>query len=82
MAARLSPKHDQMTRHKIQTSQLINRLMDHAKGKNKMEPTQIKAAEILLKKALPDLQSVSLTGADGEGPVVIQQIKYADDPST
>ena len=68
MAARLDPKHDARTRSKIQTSQLINRLMKHANGEVQMESTQIKAAEILLKKALPDLQAIQLTGED-DGPV-------------
>jgi hypothetical protein len=33
-----------------------------------MSATQIKAAEILLKKAIPDLKSVELSGPDG-GPL-------------
>ena len=40
------------TRHRVQISQLINRLQDHADGKCEMSPTQVRAAEILLKKAL------------------------------
>lgn len=56
------------TRKRVQTSQLINRLQDHGFGKIELAPTQIKAIEILLKKTLPDLQSVSaeVTGADGK----------------
>ena len=34
MAGRLNTKHDQSTRLKIQTSQLINRLQDFAMGRN------------------------------------------------
>ncbi len=71
MAARLNPAHDQRTREKIQTSQLINRLMDHANGKCEMSPTQVRAAEILLKKVIPDVANVQLTG-EGGGPVVIR----------
>lgn len=52
-------KHDQSTRAKIQTSQLINRLTNHAVGKVKLQPTQVKAIEILLRKTLPDLQSIT-----------------------
>ena len=55
-------------RERIQTGVLIDRLENHAVGNIEMTQTQLKAAEILLKKALPDLQSVALTGADGEGP--------------
>ena len=62
MAARtFSPQHDAMTRLKIQTSQLVNRLSDHANGKVELQPTQVKAIEILLRKTLPDLSQVSGT---------------------
>ena len=53
-------------RSKIQTTQLINRLQDHSFGKVKMSQTQLRATEILLRKSVPDLQSVELTGKDGE----------------
>lgn len=60
MAARLNPQHDQKTREKIQTSQLVNRLMSHANGEVDMTPTQIRAAEILLNKTLPNLSAVDM----------------------
>lgn len=68
-------------RSKIKTTQLINRLQDHAFDKNEMSATQIKAVEILLRKSVPDLQSMALTGEAG-GPLVIQVINYADVPDT
>ncbi|UGQ44962.1 hypothetical protein [Massilia endophytica] len=49
-------------RTKIQASQLINRLTDHALGLNDLTPTQIKAIEILLRKSLPDLSAVAHEG--------------------
>lgn len=70
MAARLNPSHDLRTRAKIQTSQLINRLADHVKGACDLSATQVRAAEILLKKTLPDLGSIELTGKDG-GPIPV-----------
>jgi hypothetical protein len=42
-------------RQKIQTSQLINRLQDHALGKVEMSKSQVSATAILLRKTLPDL---------------------------
>jgi hypothetical protein len=45
-------------KEKIQASMIINRLNDHALGKNEMTATQIKAADILLKKRLPDMKQV------------------------
>ncbi len=62
MAARLNPRHSDMVRTKIQASQLINRLQDHVFGEVEMSPTQLKAAEVLLRKSLPDLQALNISG--------------------
>lgn len=48
-----------VVRDRIKSSMLINRLQDHAVGKVDLQPTQIKAIEILLRKTLPDLSQVS-----------------------
>jgi|SRR5215831_3738988 len=42
-------------RDKILVSRIINRLQGHILEGHEMSPTQIQAAQILLKKALPDL---------------------------
>lgn len=55
-------RHDENTRLKIQTSQLINRLNDHVLGKVELSTTQVQAAQILLRKSLPDLQATELSG--------------------
>jgi len=72
MAARLRPKHQDDVRAKIQTTQLINVLQNHAlkPGKAEFPATRMKAIEILLRKSLPDLTAIELTGKDG-GPVQI-----------
>ena len=74
MAARVfSPKHDQHTRDKIQTSQLVNRLNSFALDTSesvRMSSDQVRAALGLLKKTIPDLAVTSHTGPDG-GPVLI-----------
>lgn len=73
MAARTRRRlHDDETRKKIQTSQLINRLQDNGMGKLDAELSQgqIKCIEILLRKSLPDLSSVELSGESG-GPIGI-----------
>jgi hypothetical protein len=54
--------HQDDVRSKIQTSQLINRLTEHALGNVELSPTQVRAIEILIKKTLPDLQAVDLSG--------------------
>lgn len=52
---------------------LLKRLADHVFGTTEMSATQLKAAEILLKKSLPDLQAMEATlKGDKENPLVIQ----------
>lgn len=74
MATRKILSHDTQTREKIRTSQLINRLEKHAFGEVDLTPTQVRAIEVLIKKTLPDLASVELTG-DKDNPVALQLIK-------
>ena len=61
-------KHDDFTRQKIRTTQLVNRLEKHALGEIAMEPTQVRAIEVLLRKSLPDLSAVTLSG-DEDKPI-------------
>jgi len=51
------------TRERIRTSYLLSRLARCVKGEVELTAVQVRAAEILLKKALPDLASVEHTGA-------------------
>ena len=69
MAARKQLWHPDEVRQKIQASQLINRLTDHALSeKPVMDASQVNAAKILLGKAIPDLQSTTLAG-DKDNPL-------------
>ena len=66
---KLNQRHSQMVRDKIQASKLIAVLQDHALGiSEELKPTRLKAIEMLLKKSIPDLQSIELTG-DPDKPV-------------
>lgn len=67
MAARIRKKHQDEVRAKIQASQLINRLQNHANGKIEMTDTQIKAAKILLDKSISNAPT-EVSGIDG-GPI-------------
>lgn len=61
MAARTRKiRHDDETRAKIKTSQLINRLTAHVLNDVELTSTQVRAAEILLSKTLPNLQATTL----------------------
>lgn len=69
MAARIRQHHQDEVRARIQVSQLINVLENQALGISEdLSPSRMKAIELLLRKSLPDLSSIELTGAGG-GPV-------------
>jgi hypothetical protein len=69
LAARLNKLHSAEVRAKIQASQLINVLQDHAlTGDGELSPTRLKAIEILLRKSVPDLSAVTVSG-DEDNPV-------------
>ena len=55
---------------RIKATHLVSRLHEHAMGEADMSPTQIKAAEILLKKVAPVLARQELTGKDGGDQVM------------
>jgi hypothetical protein len=46
------------SRLRIETTKLVERLQRHAMGLVEMTPTQLNAAQTLLRKTLPDLVSV------------------------
>lgn len=56
-------------RDKIRNSNILNALIEHATGTREMSATQVTAGLGLLKKALPDLSSVTLQGDEDGGPV-------------
>lgn len=79
MAARTNrPLHNPYEKARIRASNLLARLADFAEGKNnqgrgkdtpiKMSREQIRAAEVYIKRYLPELRAVELTGPEG-GPV-------------
>jgi len=59
-------------RDKQRIGALMNRLNKHANGEleKPMTATEIRAAEIILKKTVPDLSSVTLSG-DPDKPVKV-----------
>jgi hypothetical protein len=69
MATRLRKTHQDDVRAKIQASQLINVLQNHALGlTEELAASRLKAIEILLRKTVPDLSQIQATGEDG-GPL-------------
>lgn len=72
MAARTNLRQQEQTRAAIQTSQLVNRLQDFALGKEgvDIDAGRLKAIEVLLRKSLPDMSAITLSG-DAENPIEI-----------
>lgn len=69
MAARIRKQHQDEVRSRIQVSQLINVLTDQALGKGEeLSQARLKAIEILLRKSLPDLSAVTVSG-DQDNPL-------------
>jgi len=58
-------------KEKIRVSMLLNRLQDHVLDGKDMSNSQIKAADILLRKSVPDLARTEHTGQDG-GPIKVE----------
>jgi hypothetical protein len=53
-------------KEKIRAGVILDRLIKHVNGEIEMTNSQIKAADILLKKTVPDLARTEVTGKDGE----------------
>ena len=59
---------------------LINRLMNHALGKCDMTPSQVRAAQLVLRKILPDLKPIKVEYEAAPGYVDAIRASYQDDP--
>ena len=64
------------TRKRIQTSMIVKRLESHILGEIDLTSTQVRSAEVLLRKTLPDLASIDLNAVvNGDHTLTI---KWAD----
>jgi hypothetical protein len=62
-------------RDKIRNSNILTALIEHAEGQRDMSPSQVTAGLGLLKKALPDLQTITHQGDEDGGPVQLSGIQ-------
>ena len=81
MAVRKRLLHDDATRQKIQTSQLINRLQGNALGEIELSAIQQKSIDILLRKTLPDLSAIDHT-TQGEAFTGVRWLTETELPSS
>ncbi|BEV44778.1 hypothetical protein [Afipia carboxidovorans] len=66
MAKRKQLWHPDDVKAKIKTSQLINRLTDHALSSTPiMDASQVQAARALIAKVLPDVKEIDHKSSDG-----------------
>lgn len=65
-------------RTKIGNSQILKCLIEHTEGKREMTATQVTAGLGLLKKCLPDLTAVTLSGSGDNGELVVQILRLSD----
>jgi len=77
MAARLTKRQAEGAKDAIKTGMLIKRLQDHVLDKEEMTQTQLRAAEILLGKTLPNLKATEHTG-EGGGPIQFKPFQFVD----
>jgi hypothetical protein len=76
MAGRtMGKRHQDDVRTKIQSSQIINRLMSAFNGTIELTQTQVNIGKALLDKALPDLKAIEHTGAGDNGELLINTIE-------
>ena len=77
MAARLNPQQDERSRSAIKTTQLVKRLnlfalneLDDAGNVVELDAARLRAIEILLRKTLPDLSNIQVSG-DADNPLEV-----------
>ena len=62
-------------RVKIQNSNILNALVEHIEGTREMSATQVSAGLGLLKKTLPDLSAVQVSGDEEGSPITLKVIE-------
>jgi len=70
----LNPAAVQVIREKIESEKLINKLTNHVLAGEEMSKSQVSAALGLLRKSVPDLSSMEITG-DEDNPLAITAIE-------
>jgi len=67
----MSPEH----RDKIANSNILSKLIKAAEGKEEMTATQAQIGIALLKKVMPDISSIELTGSEDAPVSVVHSIE-------
>jgi len=76
MAARIRKQHQDEVRERIRVSQLINVLEKQALDDGAdLSPSRLKAIEILLRKSLPDLSAIEMSGEMSHRVDLVETLK-------
>ncbi len=68
-------------RASIRAQEIVEKLNDHILGAVKLTNTQVRAAEILLRKIQPDLVATHLTTDDGQGVPLLKIVRAVPAPA-
>ena len=79
MAPRIRLRHLPYDRTKIKVGVLLEMLEAHATGRRMLNASQVRAAEILLKKVLPDLSSLAHSGEATENVRFYAEVPVKDE---
>ena len=78
MAARTNkPLHADKTKDLIRASQLLNRLSSFANGEIELNSAQVKAAQVVIGKVIPDMKAMEISG-NGGGPLVVEITRFSE----
>ncbi len=69
MAARLDRRHSELSKSRIKTTLLLERVQSHAFGEVEMTPSQLQAAFGLLDRTVPKLSTIQHVGDEEGGPI-------------
>ena len=61
-------------RDKIKNSNILNALIEHVEGNREMTSTQVTAGLGLLKKVMPDMETLKLEGSGDNGEIVTKVV--------
>ena len=73
----ISPINQQRLRTLIKTQEIVNALQNHILAGTKLTTTQVRAAEVLLRKVTPDLQATALSADAGVELPILKIVKDA-----
>lgn len=77
MAATLTRRQTDAARDHIKTNRIVEELQKYIDGERKMEPAQVRAAQILLDRTLPCLSATTFLDEAGDALPILRIVKNA-----